>query len=392
MKLGYIHHNRAEQTRVLQVLKLTSESVALDELGIGRIRDAFANRMFPGISTLQKHLKYFSLLPQLYREATKKRYNHIREVRAEIVRLERIMTEKLYEGSQDKRGITGSEMIGKPEGNYIKYDPAYIYNSGLQTFEILLSSQIYELIYSTSKAMHNAPTKKKDESEDVDDNTNEKLGLYQFCAFPNVDYDFQKSCSLDLTTEDKAFITDHILKAKACQNTLLRYIVDNPDFAIADTFEQIATEQLPADLAKTQDMARRFADFMYMVHIRYNYIFSQYEDEEMRLLFAEKLAKYRYSDTNIHTVLDAVSLNENSSKRFCIEVANKIAANDIAENGGLDDLIIKREQNIKGNRRKIGNPSYTYDKKNRIHFYKLNYRWETVKVFAEELRKEIHHG
>ena len=42
MKLGYIHSNREEQARVMQVLKMTSESVALDELGIGRIRDAFA--------------------------------------------------------------------------------------------------------------------------------------------------------------------------------------------------------------------------------------------------------------------------------------------------------------------------------------------------------------
>ena len=58
MKLGYIHSNREEQTRVMQVLKMTSESVALDELGIGRIRDAFADRMFPGISTLQKHMKF----------------------------------------------------------------------------------------------------------------------------------------------------------------------------------------------------------------------------------------------------------------------------------------------------------------------------------------------
>lgn len=75
MKLGYIHSNREEQTRVMQVLRMTSESVALDELGIGRIRDAFADRMFPGISTLQKHMKYFSLMPQLYRKATEKRYN-----------------------------------------------------------------------------------------------------------------------------------------------------------------------------------------------------------------------------------------------------------------------------------------------------------------------------
>ena len=151
MKLGYIHNNREEQTRVMQVLKMTSESVALDELGIGRIRDAFADRMFPGISTLQKHMKYFSLMPQLYRKATEKRYNRLSEVKAEIIRLERIMTKNLYDGSADKRGITGSEMIGKSGNNYVKYDPAYIYNSGLQTFGILRSPQLYELAENQTK-------------------------------------------------------------------------------------------------------------------------------------------------------------------------------------------------------------------------------------------------
>lgn len=392
MKLGYIHNSREEQTRVLQVLKMTSESVALDELGIGRIRDAFADQMFPGISTLQKHMKYFSLMPQLYRRATEKRYNRPSEVKAEVIRLERIMTKNLYEGSKDKRGITGSDMIGKNRTNYVKYDPAYIYNSGLQTFEILRSSQLYNLIYSASKALYSSPKASKSKDEDTDDDAGEKSGLYQFCSFPNVDYDFTQKCSLDLTAEDKTFITDHILKAEACKGTLLRYIVDNSDFAIAERFEQISSAQLPSDLAEIQDLAKRFADFMYMVHIRYNYIFSQYEDDEMRTLFEEKLVEYRNGGTDIDKVLKAVNLRENSGKWFCKEVAERIAANDIKEGGGLDQLIINRERRVKGNRRKIGNPAYTYGKKNRIHFYKLTYRWDTVKVFAEELRKEVSNG
>ncbi len=392
MKLGYIHNSREEQTRVLQVLKMTSESVALDELGIGRIRDAFADRMFPGISTLQKHMKYFSLMPQLYRKATEKRYNRPNEVKAEIVRLERIMTKNLCESSPGKGGITGSDMIGKDWTNYVKYDPAYIYNSGLQTFEILRSSQLYDLIYSASKALHNAPEASKSEDEDTNDDASDKSGLFQFCSFPNVDYDFTQRCSLDLTAEDKAFITDHILKAEACKGTLLRYIVDNPDFVIAGKFEQIPTNLLPASLAEVQDLARRFADFMYIVHIRYNYIFSKYEDNEMRTLFDKMLQEYRNSGTDIDKVLSAISVRENSGRWFCKEVAERIAANDTAEGGGLDQLIINRERRVKGSRRKIDNPAYTYNKQNRIHFYKLTYRWETVKVFAEELRKEVSNG
>lgn len=390
MKLGYIHSNREEQTRVMQVLKMTSESVALDELGIGRIRDAFADRMFPGISTLQKHMKYFSLMPQLYRKATEKRYNRLSEVKAEIIRLERIMTKNLYEWSTDKRGITGSEMISKNGSNYVKYDPAYIYNSGLQTFEILRSPQLYELIYSTSKALHNTPKITKTDDEDTNDDAGDKSGLFQFCSFPNVDYDFTQKCSLDLTAEDKNFIIDHILNAEACKGTLLRYIVDNPDFAIADEFEQIPSDQLPSELGELQDLARRFADFMYMVHIRYNYIYSQYQDEEMRTEFQTKFSEYHNSGTDIDKVLSAVNIRENSGKWFCLEVAEHLAANDIEEGGGLDQLIINRERRVKANRRKIGNS--IYDKKNRIHYYKLTYRWETVKVFAHELRKESKNG
>lgn len=388
MKLGYIHNTREEQTRVLQVLKMTSESVALDELGIGRIRDAFADRMFPGISTLQKHLKYFSLMPQIYHKATEKRYNRPNEVKAEVIRLERIMTKNLYEGSDDKRGITGSDMIGKNWNNYVKYDPAYIYNSGLQTFEILHGSQIYDLIYSASRILHNAPGASRSDDEDTNDDTDGNPEFGQFCSFPQVKYDFTRCCSLDLTAEDKAFITDHILKAGACRDTLLRYIVENPDFEIADKFEQIPADRLPENLRIVQDAARRFADFIYMIHIRYNYIFSGYHDEEMRELFEKNLRAYRQSGTDIDEVLSHVPIRENSSKNFCKEAAKYMAGGkNIPEGGDLDELIIQRECHVKGNRRKIGNPAYTYAPANRIHFYKLNYRWETMKVFAAELRR-----
>ena len=186
MKLGYINSSREEQARAMQVLKMTSESVALDELGIGRIRDAFADRMFPGISTLQKHTKYFSLMPQVYRKATERRYNRLSEVKAEIVRLERIMTKNLYDGSTIKWGITGSDTIGKGTGCYVKYYPAYIYNSGLQTFEILRSPQVAELIYSASKAIHDAAKTQKSNDEDTADDAADKAGLFQFCSFPHI--------------------------------------------------------------------------------------------------------------------------------------------------------------------------------------------------------------
>lgn len=395
MKLGYIHSSKDERARVMQVLKMTSESVALDELGIGRIRDAFADRMFPGVSTLQKHLKYFSLMPQVYRKATEKQYNRLSEVSAEIVRLERIMTKNLCDGTakEDRKGITGSDTIDKGSDRFVKYDPAYIYNSGLLTFEILRSTQVAELIYSTSKALNKAAKAQTNDSEDIADDAAEKPGLFQFCSFPSVDYDFTQACSLPLTPAERDFITDHILKAKACQGTLLRWLVANPDTEVHKDFEDFNCGILPKDLANLVDLAKRFANFIYMVHVRYNCIYSNYADDEVLKKFDELREAYLQSGTNIDTVMAAVNIRENSGKLFCKEVAECISAEDYDR---LDQAIINRERRVKGSRHKIGNPAYKYDKKNRIHYYKLNYRWETVRQFLIELSgakgKEVANG
>ncbi len=52
-KLGWVDFSSLERDRVSQVLSILQEKGTLDELGIGQIRDAFADKLFPGISTIQ---------------------------------------------------------------------------------------------------------------------------------------------------------------------------------------------------------------------------------------------------------------------------------------------------------------------------------------------------
>ena len=40
-----------------------------DELGLGAIRDAFAEALFPGISTFQRRARYFLFVPWMFRAA-----------------------------------------------------------------------------------------------------------------------------------------------------------------------------------------------------------------------------------------------------------------------------------------------------------------------------------
>ena len=81
MQLGWIDFSKEDRQKALDVIDLLSEQGAVDELGIGIVRDAFANYFFPGTSTVQTRAKYFMIVPYVLREAVDGRYgkdmNHI---------------------------------------------------------------------------------------------------------------------------------------------------------------------------------------------------------------------------------------------------------------------------------------------------------------------------
>lgn len=393
MKIGYIHNSAEAHKRAMQVIKLTAEPQALDELGIGRIRDAFADKLFPGISTLQKRLKYFSLMPQVYRKAVErgKPYGNPDEVKKEVIRLEIEMTRRLYENSpeDDRNGITGSSMKGE---KFVKYDPAYIYHTGLLKYGILHDSDLYGAIAMASKDLKGQPRAFRSDDEDVNDDAGEKTGNNQFCEYPKVDYDFLKDgpdkFTIDLTPEDKSFILEH-MKAGS-RGSLLNFlldIVDKPGFVVPQTFRDIAPfkKDMPEDMRLWYDKARRFSDFMYVIHLRYNCIFSEKNcpsgvDREILSEFEEELQDFLNSGIDIEDVLCGLDVRERGCIEFCIAAAGHLADSDLEK---LDDLIIRREANVKTSRKKIGT-GYPYRP---VHYHRLTYRWETVHDFLCELKK-----
>ncbi len=58
LNLGWVDFSKSDRDMVLNVLRQLTEPGAIDELGIGTIRDGFANILFPGTSTIQTRAKY----------------------------------------------------------------------------------------------------------------------------------------------------------------------------------------------------------------------------------------------------------------------------------------------------------------------------------------------
>ena len=106
MQLGWIDFSKEDWQKALDVINLLSEQGAVDELGIGIIRDAFANYFFPGTSTIQTRAKYFLIVPYVLREAVDGRYEEriLRDIQNGIT-LEKLNMRKRKKTPEEKAAV-----------------------------------------------------------------------------------------------------------------------------------------------------------------------------------------------------------------------------------------------------------------------------------------------
>ncbi len=71
--LGWLDQSEEHQRRMREVIDLFSERESRDELGIGVVRDAFADLLFPGLSTVQTRARYFLFVPWVHQHLEAKR-------------------------------------------------------------------------------------------------------------------------------------------------------------------------------------------------------------------------------------------------------------------------------------------------------------------------------
>ena len=71
-QIGWIDFSPKDRNRVKRFMDIMGMGGVVDELGIGMIRDAMSNKLFPGFSTLYTRAKYFFITPYILLEKDKK--------------------------------------------------------------------------------------------------------------------------------------------------------------------------------------------------------------------------------------------------------------------------------------------------------------------------------
>ena len=411
MELGFVHFSTEERKRVFNALERLRDKGSIDELGIGRVRDAFADMMFPGISTLQHHAKYFAVLPHLYNEVLQGHYRGPREVKEKVIELEIKLTRSLVEGSPENTGgITGSKFVKAGSSKYVKYDPSYIYWTGLVAFGIMKESgALYNMLYDYS--CHDKPIKYRGkESEESQDGGLDDLGPDGYKAFfscPHTCFNINKPMDISLTEGESRFIKNRILTSDATKNSLLAYFlmhdeIECPKNAGEDDFLSFDSSLIDNHgLRKQFDLARKFSRFIRPMHIRYNYIFADGcgdidSADALESLFLENLdmASDVYNVETLNEIFKYLkSLGKDAGLDcFCsriLELTSLGMKND--DFSKLDDYIACREQEVKDKvRYKLRHPeAYKFDPGHLVHDHYLTYRWGTTWTMINEIREGL---
>jgi hypothetical protein len=129
--IAWLDTSADEQRRVRELIALFAQAESRDELGIGQIRDAFSETLFPGTSVIQTRARYFLFVPWIYRDGVR-RGRSGPQLKAWADIRERRLIETLR-AAGDLRGL-----IGRIAGPDVKILPSTIYWSGLIRYGILM--------------------------------------------------------------------------------------------------------------------------------------------------------------------------------------------------------------------------------------------------------------
>ena len=122
--IAWLDHSEHERRKMLDIIDLFREKETRDELGLGGVRDAFADLLFPGTSTIQTRARYFLFIPWIYRALESKRVPSA-EIATRGRREEVALIEALV-ASGERTGVIGIEARQN-----LKRLPSSVYWNGL---------------------------------------------------------------------------------------------------------------------------------------------------------------------------------------------------------------------------------------------------------------------
>ena len=409
--IGWVDFSSEHRDRVRTVIDLLSTPGVVDELGIGIIRDAFSDYMFPGISTIQTRPKYFVIVPRILKDyealddKTRKR-TLLRDYLAKQELQCRVELVKRY-GAREGLGIIGVS-FGDRLDRDVQRRPSSVYWNGLRVFKIVRTDQaLSEFCRRRSGHRLSLRVLLRETREEMGDDVDaDSVSGSPIRELPQQS-DWQDRLSISLTAEEAEFLRNQVCASKP--ESLLGTILLNPkatqefvqlgetaDLSAVLRFPELKTA-LPRKLASTMWLASEFWRMLYGAHIRYNLLLQErYGTEAGRLsretewdVWRDDIASFNWdawdTDALWQTVYDRGSQVRPWTMRFINGWINACRDGSIAER--CDRLVIDQELQNKRQRARLRDFNKDESVRDWIGIRALAYRlpqaWQFVKDIYE---------
>jgi hypothetical protein len=283
----WLDYSERERRKMLDVVDLFREHDTRDELGIGSARDAFADMLFPGTSTIMTRARYFLLVPWTYQRLEKQRVRSA-EMAARARKAELDLVEPI-ERSDDNDGN-----IGKVAKTTLKRLPSSVYWQGLSVWGIRTFSGAQVQYHRSLDRYYEHVTGHGGRAAERDAEHDDLISQNWHAGLVRPPTDFPAKCSLTLMRREAEYLAERIRLSPACSGSLLAELVAQRRRSgdVAFAWEHAHRAELPPKLREILDHAQNFSEVMHGGPLLYNLILAEQAGRK------ESVAKYRRALTS----------------------------------------------------------------------------------------------
>lgn len=396
--ITWVDHDAAARERSLRILALFQERESRDELGLGGVRDAFADRLFPGTSTIQTRLRYTLFVPWVYMQLEAKRVPSS-QIAAKARDLELALVEPLL-ASDDTAGV-----FGKTAGGRLKRLPSSVYWACLGAWGIRRFDGAQDEYHRAIDAYY-ARRDQRDQRRTAEDDDEPDPTLQTWHArLPAPPDGFPKQLDFALTHEEGEFLLDRLMATQ--KDSLLAHLALRCAPAeVGFPWEHPKRAGFAPLHSELLEHARRFSEVMVGAALLYNLVLAELADRpelvsEHRASLAEWAQRLDRADLRGWSLSRLWELTTYQShlvkeptRRFVSSWVELAAAKPeaIADDAFARNLVQRREMSLKGARSRFTNTRARDQWGGYAGIAQISYRWPTVRSFLRDLHEGLKGG
>lgn len=403
--LTWIDHDATARERSLRILALFQEKENRDELGLGGIRDSFADRLFPGTSTIQTRMRYMLFVPWIYQALEEARVSPA-EFAARADARERDLIDTMRNADEREAGVFGGR-----SGRRLKRLPSSVYWAGLGSWGVrvadLSQDQYHRQIGVVYRRRAEQVGRDRERSKNGDDRerTAEPGTVTWHQRLPSPPVDFPARADFNLTAEEASFLLDRIQRSHSA--SLLAHLALHCEPA------DVGAPWLHPDLASFSSEhiellkhARLFSELMHGAALVYNIALAKERS------WGERVDEHRAGLDRWMQGLDIVEVRAWSlerlweltvgfghaispaTRRFVEQWVHIVAAQarTVGDDATVRDLVRRREVSLKRARSRFTNRRALDQWGGSSGLGRMTYRWSTASTFLRDLHAALQSG